>query len=142
MEAGRDALTPRKAQDLAQALVRQGEVRRDQASAMTRQLLDWSRRSSERFRETIRREVRRQISRSGLATKHELDTLRRRVRDLERSGFSTSSSKSATARKSTSRKKAAAKKTSVKGTPARKKSTSSRSTAATRSRAGGGSSSG
>jgi polyhydroxyalkanoate synthesis regulator phasin len=141
MEAGRDALTPRKAQDLAQALVRQGEVRRDQASAMTRQLLDWSRRSSERFRETIRREVRRQISRSGLATKHELDSLRRRVRDLERSGFSTSSSKSATVRKSASRKKAAAKKTPAKSTPARK-SISSRSTAATRSRAGGGSSSG
>jgi polyhydroxyalkanoate synthesis regulator phasin len=133
MEAGREALTPRKAQDLAQALVRQGEARRDQASALSRQLLEWSRRSSDRFRETIRSEVRRQISRSGLATKDEVDTLRRRVRELERSGSSGSSPKSAG---TSSRKKARAKKSSAR------KSTSTRSTAAPRSRPGGGSSPG
>jgi polyhydroxyalkanoate synthesis regulator phasin len=137
MEAGRDALTPRKAQDLAQALVREGQARRDQASALTRQLLDWSRRSSDRFRETIRGEVRRQIARSGLATKDEVAALRRRIRDLERSGSSGSSKKAAVARKKTSRKRTAAKKTS-----ARKRSTSARSSAATRSPTGGGSSSG
>jgi polyhydroxyalkanoate synthesis regulator phasin len=133
MEAGREALTPRKAQDLAQALVRQGEARRDQASALTRQLLGWSRRSSDQFRETIRREVRRQISRSGLATKDEVDTLRRRVRELEQSGPSRSAPKSAG---KPSRKKATAKKSSAR------KSTSTRSTAAPRSRPGGGSSPG
>jgi polyhydroxyalkanoate synthesis regulator phasin len=136
MEAGRDALTPRKAQDLAQALVREGQARRDQASALTRQLLDWSRRSSDRFRETIRGEVRRQIARSGLATKHEVDALRRRIRELERRSSSRASKKTAAARKLTSRKKTAAKKTSGR------KRTSARSSAATRSPTGGGSSSG
>ena len=133
MEAGRDALTPQKAQDLAQAMVRRGEARKDQASALARQLLEWSRRSSERFRETIRGEVRRQISRAGLATKDEVERLRRRVRDLERSGPA-SASKPSTARKKTTARKPTRK------TPTRAKSTRSRT--ATRKPTGGGASSG
>jgi polyhydroxyalkanoate synthesis regulator phasin len=115
VEAGREALTPSKAQEMARALVQRGEAGRDQVSSVARQLLEWSRRSSERFRETVRGEVRRQIARAGLATKAEVEALRRRVRDLEgarssagkRSGARSPARKTAAARKPTSRKSAA-----------------------------------
>jgi polyhydroxyalkanoate synthesis regulator phasin len=142
VDAGRETLTPQKAQDLAQALVKRGEARRDQASALARQLLDWSRRSSERFRETVRREVRRQIARSGVATKDEVEALRRRVRDLERSGPASKTSSSPARKKTAARKKATSRKTTAKKPTARKKTTSARPSAATRPPSGGGSSSG
>ena len=142
VDAGRETLTPQKAQDLAQALVKRGEARRDQASALARQLLDWSRRSSERFRETVRREVRRQIARSGVATKDEVVALRRRVRDLERSGPASKTSSSPARKKTAARKKATSRKTTAKKPTARKKTTSARPSAATRPPSGGGSSSG
>jgi polyhydroxyalkanoate synthesis regulator phasin len=121
VEAGREALTPSKAQEMARAMVQRGEAGRDQVSSVARQLLEWSRRSSERFRETVRGEVRRQITRAGLATKDEVEALRRRVRDLERArssvgkrgGTKSPARKTAAARKSTSRKSAAARRKSA-----------------------------
>jgi polyhydroxyalkanoate synthesis regulator phasin len=83
VEAGRDALTPQRAEELARALVREGQVRTDQAARLARDLLDWSRKSSEQLRDSIGREVSRQISRSGLATKEDLEPLKRRIRKLE-----------------------------------------------------------
>jgi len=86
LEAGREALTPKKAEELARALVKEGQVRRDQAARLARDLATWSKRSSERFVETIRREVTRQISKSGMASKEDLEALKRRVRKLEAAG--------------------------------------------------------
>jgi polyhydroxyalkanoate synthesis regulator phasin len=83
VEAGRDTLTPQRAEELARALVREGQVRKDQAAKLARDLLDWSRKSSEQLRDSIGREVSRQISRSGLATKEDLEPLKRRIRKLE-----------------------------------------------------------
>jgi polyhydroxyalkanoate synthesis regulator phasin len=120
VEAGRDALTPAKAQEMARALVKRGEAGREQASSVARQLLEWSRRSSERFRETVSREVRRQIARAGLATKDEVEALRRRIRDLERSGPPAKK----TTRKSPARKSSSRKSTSRKSAAARRKSSS------------------
>jgi polyhydroxyalkanoate synthesis regulator phasin len=97
VEAGRDALTPKRAEELARALVREGQARREQMSGLARELLEWSRRNSERFRDTVGREVARQIGRAGLATKAEVESLKRRVRKLE-------SSRTATGRKPSSRK--------------------------------------
>jgi polyhydroxyalkanoate synthesis regulator phasin len=141
VEAGREALTPQKAQELARAAVKRGEAGRDQASTVARQLLEWSRRNSERFRDTVRREVRRQMTRAGFATKDEVEGLRRRIRELERSA---SPSAKRTASKSGSRKKATARKKSTtrKAATTRRKSTSTRPSAAPRPPAGGGSSSG
>lgn len=141
VEAGREALTPQKAQELARAAVKRGEARRDQASTVARQMLEWSRRNSERFRDTVRREVRRQMARAGFATKDEVEGLRRRVRELERA---IPPSTKRTASKAGSRKKAASRKktTTRKAATTRRKSTSTRSSAASRPPAGGGSSSG
>jgi polyhydroxyalkanoate synthesis regulator phasin len=149
VEAGREALTPAKAQEMARALVTRGEAGREQASSVARQLLEWSRRSSERFRETVRREVRRQIGRAGLATKAEVEALRRRVRELERSG--SSPARKRTTRKAPARKTSSARKsTSRKSTAGRRKSASTRgargaggrSSAANRPPSGGGTPSG
>jgi polyhydroxyalkanoate synthesis regulator phasin len=84
VEAGREALSPGKAEDMARALARQGEIRRDQVSGLARDLVDWSRRNRERLLDLIGREVKKQISRAGVATKEEIDSLKRRVRELER----------------------------------------------------------
>jgi polyhydroxyalkanoate synthesis regulator phasin len=128
VEAGREALTPRRAEDLARSLVREGQARRDQASRLAGDLLEWSRKSSERLRETIRREVKRQISRSGVATKEDLEPLKRRIRALEssasgrrsppkssRTSRQKSTSGKSTSRKSTPRTSASRKRTSSGG---------------------------
>lgn len=86
VDAGREALTPEKAEQLARALVKQGQVRKEQAEQLARDLLEWSRKGSERFLTTIRREVKRQVQNAGVATKDEVESLKRRIRDLERSG--------------------------------------------------------
>jgi polyhydroxyalkanoate synthesis regulator phasin len=104
VEAGREALTPKRAEELARSLVKEGQARRDQVTGLARDLLEWSRKNSERFRETIGREVTKQIGRAGLATKAEVESLKRRIRKLE-------SSSAASAKKST-RKPATRKRTS------------------------------
>jgi hypothetical protein len=86
------------------------EAGREAAPRLAGDLLQWSRMNGERLRDTIRREVKRQISRSGVATKDDLEPLKRRIRALESSrGTSrrTTSSKSRTG--STSRNSAATK---------------------------------
>jgi polyhydroxyalkanoate synthesis regulator phasin len=115
VEAGREALTPEKAEELARALVREGQARRDQAARLARDLTTWSRRSSERFMAAIRTEVKDQISRAGLATKDEVEALKRRIRKLE--------SSRAPARKATTARAPARKATRAKP---RKKGTSAK----------------
>lgn len=105
VDAGREALTPKRAEELARALVKEGQARRDQASRLARDLMDWSRKSSERLRESIRREVTAQISRAGLATKSDVESLKRRIRKLE-------SARKTPARKTSSRTAAPRKRTS------------------------------
>jgi polyhydroxyalkanoate synthesis regulator phasin len=102
VEAGREALTPKKAEELARSLARQGEVRRDQVAQLTREIAEWSRKNSERLLGIIRQEVKKQISKTGVATKDEIESLKRRVRELERG-----------------RKKAPAKRTTRKSTAKR-----------------------
>ncbi len=83
VEAGRDALTPKKAEELARALIEQGQARADQAGRVARDLVEWSRKNSERLRDTIRHEVQKQMSKAGVASKEEVEALKRRIRELE-----------------------------------------------------------
>lgn len=83
VEAGREALTPKRAEELARALVQQGQARADQAGSVARDLIEWSRKSSERLREAIGHEVKKQIAKAGVATKDEVESLKRRIRELE-----------------------------------------------------------
>lgn len=103
VEAGREALTPQRAEELARSLVKEGQARKDQAAQLARDLLEWSRKNSERLRETIGREVTKQIGRAGLATTAEVESLKRRIRQLE--STRTTSAKKSSARKTATRKR-------------------------------------
>ena len=103
VEAGREALSPGKAQDIARSLARQGEIRRDQVSGLARDLVTWSRKNRDRLQELIGREVKKQVTRMGVATKEDIDSLKRRVRDLERAGKTPARSATSPAKKSTAR---------------------------------------
>ena len=100
VEAGMAAmsgkLTPTKARDMARSLVA-GEGPK-QVNKVAQELVDWSQRSREWITEAVSREVRRQLSTVGIATKEDLDALRKRVRELER-GRSPSGARKAPAKK-------------------------------------------
>ena len=73
------ALTQSRAEELVQDLVRVGEVRADQARDVVVELLERSRKNSERLLETVRAEVRLQITSLGLATQADLDRIEERI---------------------------------------------------------------
>lgn len=111
MEAVIENLTPAKAQDLAKGLSDPGTAK-EQVSKLAADMLEWSQRSRGRLKEFISREIASQMKSMGVATQADLDALRKRVRDLERSAGMTASGRSAA--KKTTAKKSAAKKTTAK----------------------------
>jgi polyhydroxyalkanoate synthesis regulator phasin len=118
-------LSPAKAQELAKRYMEPGAAK-DQVAKTAGELVQ----ISQRLRETVRKEVASQMRSMGAATQGELDSLRKRVRDLERATGMTASGRKKTAgrTKTTTRKKTAARTTGArKRTPARKtKTTASR----------------
>jgi polyhydroxyalkanoate synthesis regulator phasin len=114
VEAGREALTPKKAEELARALVKEGQARGEQVAGLARDLAEWSRRNSEKLLDTIRAEVKRQIARAGVATKDDIESLKRRIRKLEATGKAsgkTSARKTTASRKTTAARKRTSSKT-------------------------------
>lgn len=113
VEAGLEALTPKKAEELARALVQQGQAKADQAGKIARDLVEWSRKNTERFRDAIGQEVKNQIAKAGVATKDEVESLKRRIRELESQAKlqaksqAKTTAKSPPARRSTTRSTAA-----------------------------------
>jgi polyhydroxyalkanoate synthesis regulator phasin len=103
MEAAMGKLSPAKAQDLAKSMVKgQG---RDQVTKTTKDLLEWSNKNRERLTDLVRSEVRSQMKTLGVASRDEVDALRKRVRELER------------AAKPAPRKRSAAKRSTAKPRP-------------------------
>ena len=125
VEAGREALSPKKAEDMAKALAKQGEIRRDQVATLARDLVAWSRRNRDRLVEVIGAEVKKQIARAGVATRDEVDSLKRRVRELER-GARTSGSRSTSTTRKPRTASGKARTASGKKATGRKKPTSAR----------------
>jgi polyhydroxyalkanoate synthesis regulator phasin len=76
------ALTPARAREMARGLAG-GEGSR-QVNRVAQEMLEWSQRSREWISELVAREVKRQLSAVGIATREDLDALRKRVRELER----------------------------------------------------------
>jgi hypothetical protein len=93
MEAAMGRLTPTKAQELAKSLM-EGQGK-DQIGRAAHDLMEWSIRNRERITELVRAEVRSQLKQLGLATRDEVDALRKRVRDLEKQSGRTTRAKSA-----------------------------------------------
>ena len=107
MEGAVGRLTPAKAQELARSVM-QG-AGKEQVSKAAQDILDWSNKNRQRISDLVRTEVRSQMASMGFASKDELDALKKRVRELERSR-----PKRATAKKRTAAKKAATAKPAAK----------------------------
>lgn len=97
-------LTRHRAEQIVKGWVREGEVRRENASSMVKNLMDVSRNSRKELLAFVRSEIRAQLEAVGVATKRDLERLDRRVTRLEKGP------KTTTAR--TSRKKTTAKRPS------------------------------
>ena len=117
-------LSPAKAQEMAKRYLAPGTAK-EQVAKTAAELIDLS----QRLRDAVRKEVTSQMRSMGAATQDELDSLRKRVRDLERAAGMTASAGKKTARKTGpnktgARKKTTARKTSSKTTGSRRKSSS------------------
>jgi polyhydroxyalkanoate synthesis regulator phasin len=124
-------LTQARAEALVKDLVKAGEVQADQAREAVADLLERSRKNSEKLLEAVRTEVRSQVTSLGLVSQADLDKLEARIAGLF--GAATkpvrqATSATASAAKKSPTKKAAAKKTTAKKATA-KKTTAKRSTA-------------
>ena len=86
MSAVSGALTPSRARDLARSMAK-GEGM-EQINRVAQELLEWSQRSREWITETVQREVKKQLGAAGIATREDLDALRKRVRELEKGSSS------------------------------------------------------
>jgi polyhydroxyalkanoate synthesis regulator phasin len=122
VEAAFESLNPSRARELAGQLVK-GQPK-EQVNRAARDLFGWSQRTRERITELVQAEVKRQLKGVGVATHDDLDTLRARVRELERAGGT-----GGPAAERTTAKKSSAKKTT------RKKSSAPKSSGKRRSRA-------
>src|SRR5690242_7531290 len=106
-----------QAKRVAQELLAQGQIARDQVSSTVDELVEMSRRRTDELRNIVRHEVQRQLGALGLATKEDVERLERRVAAV--------SAGPAGARKATKKaaaKKAPAKKAAAKKAPAKKAS--------------------
>jgi polyhydroxyalkanoate synthesis regulator phasin len=102
MEAAIGKLSPAKAQELAKSLTKgQG---RDQVSKVAKDLLAWSNKNKERLTSMVQTEVKSQLKTIGVASRDEVDALRRRVRELEREQGKKSTRKRSTAKRSTAKR--------------------------------------
>ncbi len=113
-------LTRYRAEQLVRDLVKAGDVRRDQASSVVRDLMERSRQNRMEVMRLIQTEIRGQIATLGLATKRDIERLERRVARLEdgpKQARGSSQPSKKTSRKPS--KKSTAKKTARKKTAAR-----------------------
>ncbi len=76
------AMTQARAEALVKDLVKAGEVQADQAREAVSDLIDRSRKNSERLLETVRKEVKEQITNLGLVSKADLDKAEARLAKL------------------------------------------------------------
>lgn len=101
MEAAIGKLSPAKAQDLAKSLTKgQG---RDQVRKTAKDLMAWSNKNRERLTSMVQTEVKSQLKTIGVASRDEVDALRKRVRELERGQGKKSTRKRTTAKRSTAK---------------------------------------
>lgn len=79
-------LSPSRAQALARSMVDGGG--REQVSRAAEDLMRWSARNRERVVAIVRDEVRSQLRQLGVASRDEVEALRKRVRELEKTRVS------------------------------------------------------
>src|SRR5690349_5869158 len=114
------ALTQARAEELVKDLVRIGEVQADQARDAVNDLLERSRKNSEKLIDTVRTEVRQQITSLGIATQADLDRIEQRIASVLGTVAPSAGSARKTAAKASTAKKTTAKKATAKKTTAKK----------------------
>ena len=82
-------LTRHRAEQIVKDLVQHGDVRREQASAAVRDIMDASRQSRNELLRFVRSEIRAQLANLGVASKRDVERLERRIARLEQSGTRT-----------------------------------------------------
>ena len=92
-------LTRHRAEQIVRDLVQRGDVRREQASAAVREIMEASRESRQELVSFVRGEIQAQVANLGLASKRDVERLERRVARLESQGRT--ATKRSTAKKST-----------------------------------------
>jgi polyhydroxyalkanoate synthesis regulator phasin len=139
LASGLTEITTARARAAARSLAEQGEATAGQVSALAEDLLATSRRNRESLLLLVRHEVEQAVRRLGVGASADVESLRTRVRELERTvrelraaerGAASAGSPSSPA------KKPAAKKTTAKKTTAKK--TTAKKTAAKKAAAGSG----
>jgi polyhydroxyalkanoate synthesis regulator phasin len=95
-------LTRHRAEQIVKDLVQRGDVRREQASAAVRDIMDVSRQSRQELVSFVRGEIRAQVANLGLASKRDVERLERRISRLEAQGKRTTAKKPS-AKKTTKR---------------------------------------
>jgi len=118
LEATFSNLSPSKAQELAKGLMEPGAAK-DQIAKTAAELIEWSQGNRERLTTYIRDEIQNQMQTMGVATRSDLDSVKKRVRELERAAGMTASGRSG-AKKATTRKRSSAKKGTARKSPAKK----------------------
>ena len=108
IEATIGNLTPAKAQELAKSLSDPGTAK-EQVARLAADMLEWSQRNRDRLRDFIGREISNQLTSMGVASRSEVDALKKRVRELERRAGMTASGRKSGAKKPVARKPAAKK---------------------------------
>ena len=96
-----------QARAVANDLVAQGHLARDQIGAAVDDIVDMSRRRTDDLRKIVRKEVQRQLSVLGVATKSDLEKLERRLTKMSKETKKADSVKAAK-KKPAAKKKAAA----------------------------------
>ena len=119
------ALTQARAEELVRDLVKIGEVQADQARDAVSDLLERSRKNSEKLLETVRTEVRQQITSLGLATHADLDKIEQRIASVigTATAPAQAAAKKATAKKPTKKKSTTKKSTKTKAATTKKPAT-------------------
>ena len=118
LEATFSNLSPSKAQELAKGLMEPGAAK-DQIAKTAAELIEWSQGNRERLATYVRDEIQNQMQTMGVATRSDLDSVKKRVRELERAAGMTASGRSG-AKKATTRKRSTAKKRTARKSPAKK----------------------
>lgn len=120
LEAAMETLSPAKAQQLAKQML-EPDARKEQVSKAASELVEWSQKNRDRLKGFVAREVKEQLGGMGLATRTEVEALKKRVRELERAaGMTASGRKKPTAAKVSARSPA---KSGAKATGASRKAT-------------------
>ncbi len=73
------AMTQTRAEAIVKDFVKAGEVQVEQARETANELLERSRQNSEKLAESIRKEIKQQVSNLGLATKDDIARLERKI---------------------------------------------------------------